>query len=418
MKNLFITIKKSDTKTETHKVKPKKHQKKILKKDEKDEKKEIIFSQLLYAETKVENNKISLNSLILNKKTDIKNNGFKDDILRNNVTKNDVVKSNIIKIIRNNEIDLFHKQDKTNNKQLKLENSLKNGSRIPKIPKFKNKSPKALNEDLNKNLNLENIRPDNNIFELLSKLDLNSLKEEFKKGSKNQEGNIKKNKIQCLKPKQNEIKPKILDNKDNLESDKNIEKFFLKTKNIKKNIKKGQLTLIKKNVNISENLDLLKNKNSFIQNLQQTINKSTNTENKSSYKTMQTIKTQLQDSITYMSQNNRKQVVLKLNPEHLGKLEINISMMKKNTKVEIKIQKHETLQLLTENQTSLKNLFSTIKKTGNEISFSFDKNTNSNSNQEQKHKNKNKKYQIQEKSFNYLENETMSTYVGLIEIVV
>jgi flagellar hook-length control protein FliK len=118
-----------------------------------------------------------------------------------------------------------------------------------------------------------------------------------------------------------------------------------------------------------------------------------------------------------MNQNNRKQVVLKLNPEHLGKLEINISMIKKSTKVEIKVQKHETLELLSHNQTSLKNLFSEIKKTSNEISFSFDKNTNSESNTHDDKKKQKKHQKIQEK-FNYSENETMNSYVGLIEIIV
>ncbi len=171
---------------------------------------------------------------------------------------------------------------------------------------------------------------------------------------------------------------------------------------------------LKEKLNFKENLNLLSNKNNFTQ---KAINKSINQTQTNNYKTMKSIKTQLQDSITYMSQNNRKQVVLKLTPEHLGKLEINISMIKKSTKVEIKVQKHETLELLNNNQTSLKNLFSEIKKASNDISFSFDKNTNSES-ESNNSKQKRKKYQEIEEKFNYSENETISSYVGLIEVIV
>lgn len=171
---------------------------------------------------------------------------------------------------------------------------------------------------------------------------------------------------------------------------------------------------LKEKLSFKENLNLLSNKSNFTQ---KTVNKTLNQTQTSNYKTMEAVKTQLQDSITYMNQNNRKQVVLKLTPEHLGKLEINISMIKKSTKVEIKVQKHETLELLNNNQTSLKNLFSEIKKTSNEISFSFDKNTNSES-ESNNNKQKRKKYQEIEEKFNYSENKTISSYVGLIEVIV
>jgi flagellar hook-length control protein FliK len=234
---------------------------------------------------------------------------------------------------------------------------------------------------------------------------------------------ISDNVIKSSKTKPNKNQNDIKNNVRTIKEEKN--EFIDKTSN--KEIKqvpiisnelntKNNLIPLEKKLNFKDNLNLLQHKNNAP--LQEAKQNTTETKNNSSYKTFESVKTQLQDTITYLSQNNRKQVVLKLNPEHLGKLEINISLIKNNTKVEIKVQKNETLQLLNDNQVSLKDLFSTIKKTDNEISFSFDKNTNSESNSQEENKRKHRKNQIEENKFNYLDQETISKYMGLIEIIV
>jgi len=177
--------------------------------------------------------------------------------------------------------------------------------------------------------------------------------------------------------------------------------------------------IIKEKLNFMDNLNLLDNKTNSSPKVNQNANSFQ--EKVSSYKTMENVKTQIHDTIKYLSQDNKKQVILKLMPESLGKLDINISQIKQNTKVEIKVQNQETLQLLNDNQTSLKDLFSAIKKAGNDVSFSFDNNTNQQSSKESNSQNKekqNKKYRTEKNILHYSDNETMTNYVGLIEIVV
>ena len=128
-----------------------------------------------------------------------------------------------------------------------------------------------------------------------------------------------------------------------------------------------------------------------------------------------TVKPQLENTLRYAFNKNKKAVFLKLTPRHLGNIEVSIFTVDKKTKVEIKIQKHETLQLFLDNKSEIKNLFSEIKKTGNDISFDFNKKHENSSQNKQKN---NAKLKINKKILNNFQNETINVYAGLIEVFV
>lgn len=268
-------------------------------------------------------------------------------------------------------------------------------------------SLKFINIKLIKN-NLESKNIKNPNLELLnnnSKLKNINLNDKNKANMKNDKYNLE---TELSPDKDFNIKNKA----KNLDSEfKNLKEKTMTNKEII--LKENSENTSKEKLNFKDTLNLLKKNNA--QKMTPDINNVKSSENS---KGMENVKTQIHDTITYLSQNNKKQVVLKLMPQSLGKLDINISQINESTKVEIKVQNQETLQLLNDNQTSLKDLFSAIKKTGNDISFSFDKNNNPQESSKDENKQKNKKIKIEENKFNYLESETMTNYVGLIEIVV
>ncbi len=382
MKNLLISIRNNNNTKARKTKKLSKNNEKIHKnkKEKKRNKKEILF----------------INILELSKN----NNKMKKQI-QTSKNNNEVVIQATHVIVRGNHQN--NKIPEINISDIKSRQPVSTGTSKQVATSVKNKESYINMLDLsdNYNINLQEIINSNN------KKNITVIK---KKSLLNE--TLEKN--QNLKTNHNkEISKDIIikKNKDNNKEGK-IKVFT------SKEISNKNSDITKENLNFKENLNLLSN-NVKTQGIasKRGITSQRGIASQHSGKTFEAVKTQLENSITYMSQNNKKQVVLKLNPEHLGKVEINISMIKKNTKVEIKVQKHETLELLSNNQTSLKDLFSAIKKTGNEVSFSFDRNTNSESNQENNRK-KHKKYTEINEKFNYSENESISNYAGLIEVIV
>ncbi len=136
------------------------------------------------------------------------------------------------------------------------------------------------------------------------------------------------------------------------------------------------------------------------------------------------IKTQFENAVYYMIKENKQKVIIKLNPQSLGKVNIKISVHQESkTKIEIKTEKLEALQILSEHQTQLKDIFSIIKKVddignNNNISFSFNQEQQNKSNFSQ-NSGRNKKHHIyDDEKLNYFEEETMNNYIGLIEVIV
>lgn len=62
------------------------------------------------------------------------------------------------------------------------------------------------------------------------------------------------------------------------------------------------------------------------------------------------------ESIDYMKTNNKTEMILKLNPEHLGKMDIKYEVVKDNVRLMIRVEKVEALKILDSTITDIKNM--------------------------------------------------------------
>ena len=62
------------------------------------------------------------------------------------------------------------------------------------------------------------------------------------------------------------------------------------------------------------------------------------------------------ESINYMATNNKTEMILKLNPEHLGKMDIKYEVIKDNVRLMIRVEKVEALKIIDSTITDIKNM--------------------------------------------------------------
>ena len=102
------------------------------------------------------------------------------------------------------------------------------------------------------------------------------------------------------------------------------------------------------------------------------------------------------DSIKYMQDNNKSQMIVKLNPEHLGKMDIKYETVKDQIRLIIRVENEESLKIMNNAITDIKNIISetheinleNIQVDLNQFQFNEDNQNNSrNDNNESKSKN-------------------------------
>ncbi|MBN2694093.1 flagellar hook-length control protein FliK [bacterium] len=218
---------------------------------------------------------------------------------------------------------------------------------------------------------------------------LNSLAESFRKNI----GNLDEKNIN--------IESKTIDNHLNFADI--AQKTVLNIKNVKELSKKStseKIDFNSSNFLNNSNINSLKNNQAIPLN-SKTISKA--------------VINQIEEHIQFMKTQGKQRVILQLQPEHLGSIEIKVTKTEKEMKIAFKSDNVDTLQILEQNRDDLKNIVSTLKEdgfySGLDLSFSQFSNSNSGDN------GKNSSFGDDNIFDESIEIES-STHQGIIEVVV
>ncbi len=225
-------------------------------------------------------------------------------------------------------------------------------------------------ENINNNELIQNILKDNDSLKFLIKDFVSDFQDSDSEFINNIDNIFENGKFltsdELLKNIKNEISQKINKvNDNNLELDKNTITNYGNTEEIK-NL--NSISEVKNNFDKSENIlkeisgnvkEIDKNFENFLINNMRSndLNNNIPVFNKVVDTTIQTkFVKEFIESINYMNTNNKSEMIVKLNPEHLGKMDIKYEVVKDNVRLSITVEKMESLKIINNVVSDIKNM--------------------------------------------------------------
>ncbi len=329
-------------------------------------KKLIEFIDLIYKESINEHNTYKLNNKLNDSSFENINieEKFKDNIENKG--------SNFKKIFKDLN-SYFNKKD------VNLDDTEKNISKMIMLNEalINNTYDNNINlENINNNELIENILKDNDSLKFLIKDFVSDFQDSDDEFINNIDNIFENGKFltsdELLKNIKNEISQKINKSNDNnkindnnLQLDKNTIINYGNTEEIK-NL--NSISEVKHNFDKSENIlkeisgnikEIDKNFENFLINNMRSndLNNNISVFNKVVDTTVQTkFVKEFIESINYMNTNNKSEMIVKLNPEHLGKMDIKYEVVKDNVRLSITVEKMESLKIINSVVGDIKNM--------------------------------------------------------------